>query len=86
LLDAVVWSATSPDREFRDKTWSSVNLGKSAVSNFTYEIALPASGYQAFYIDLKYKAPVGGEFHPKHADVPHWQQRFITGREVELRV
>jgi PhoPQ-activated pathogenicity-related protein len=62
LLDAVVWSATSPDREFRDKTWSSINLGKSAVSNFTYEIAFPASGYQAFYIDLKYKAPFGGDF------------------------
>jgi PhoPQ-activated pathogenicity-related protein len=62
LLDAIVWSATSPDREFRDKTWSSVSLGKSAVSNFTYEVAYPASGYLAFYIDLKYKAPFGGDF------------------------
>jgi PhoPQ-activated pathogenicity-related protein len=62
LLDAIVWSATSPDREFRDKTWSSVSLGKSAVSNFTYEVAYPASGYLAFYIDVKYKAPFGGDF------------------------
>jgi len=62
LLDAMLWSATSPDREFRDKTWSSVNLEKQAVSEFTCEVQNPQSGYQAFYIDLKYKAPFGGDF------------------------
>ena len=62
LLNAIVWAATSPDREFRDKTWSSANLGTVAVSEFTYEVQNPQSGYQAFYIDLKYKAPFGGDF------------------------
>ena len=62
LEDADMWSATSPDREFRDKTWNSVNLGKSNVSEFIHEVALPQTGFLAFYIDLKYKAPVGGSF------------------------
>lgn len=62
LTDAIVWSATSPDREFRDKTWTSTSLGKAGVDSFTYETSAPASGYQAFYIDLKYNAPFGGEF------------------------
>ena len=62
LIDAIVWNATSHDREFRDKTWSNISLGKTALSNFTYEVALPASGFQAFYIDLKYMAPFGGDF------------------------
>ena len=62
LTDAIVWSATSADREFRDKTWTSTSLGKSGVESFTYETPVPATGYHAFYIDLKYKAPFGGEF------------------------
>lgn len=62
LEDAVMWSASSPDREFRDKTWNSVNLEKSNVSKFVHEVALPQTGFLAFYIDLKYKAPFAGSF------------------------
>ena len=62
LTDAIVWSAVSTDREFRDKTWTSTSLGKSGVESFTFETPVPASGFQAFYIDLKYKAPFGGEY------------------------
>lgn len=62
LEDAVLWSATSEDREFRDKIWSSTSLGKANLSEFTLEIDYPDSGYKAFYIDLKYKAPVSGNF------------------------
>ena len=62
LTDAVVWSASSPNREFRDKTWTSVSLGKTGVDSFIYETSAPDSGYHAFYIDLKYNAPFGGEF------------------------
>ncbi len=62
LTDAIVWSATSADREFRDKTWTSTSLGKPGVESFTFETPVPATGYQAFYIDLKYKAPFGGEY------------------------
>lgn len=62
LEDAILWSATSDDREFRDKVWTSVSLGKSNVSEFTQEIKYPETGYKAFYIDLKYKAPFSGDF------------------------
>lgn len=62
LADAIVWSATSNDREFRDKTWTSTSLGKAGVGSFSYETSATDSGYRAFYINLKYKAPSGGEF------------------------
>lgn len=57
LEDAVLWCASSTDREFRDKVWSSVSLGKTNVSEFSHEIDYPENGFMAFYIDLKYKAP-----------------------------
>ena len=62
LEDAYVWSSVSTDREFRDKTWSGASLGKSGVSEFTYEVPFPQSGFMAFYIDLKYKAPFQGDY------------------------
>ena len=62
LVDAILWTATSTDREFRDKTWSSMSLGKSNLGEFTQEIDYPETGYKAFYIDLKYKAPFSGSF------------------------
>jgi PhoPQ-activated pathogenicity-related protein len=62
LEDAILWSANSSDREFRDKVWSSTSLGKSKISEFSQEIEYPKTGFKAFYIDLKYKAPVKGSF------------------------
>lgn len=62
LEDAILWSATSNDREFRDKEWSSMSLGKSNIAEFSHEIEYPETGYKAFYIDLKYKAPFRGDF------------------------
>lgn len=62
LEDAILWSASSNDREFRDKVWSSVSLGKANVSEFSQEIEYPETGFKAFYLDLKYKAPVTGSF------------------------
>jgi PhoPQ-activated pathogenicity-related protein len=62
LEDATLWSATSNDREFRDKVWNSVSLEKSNVAEFSQEIDYPKTGFKAFYIDLKYKAPFKGDF------------------------
>ncbi len=62
LEDAILWSATSPDREFRDKVWTSTSLGKSNLAEFSQEIDYPETGFKAFYIDLKYKAPIKGSF------------------------
>ncbi len=62
LIDAIVWSADSEDRDFRDEKWrgESLHTGKQAsiVAKETY----PASGFKAFYVDLKYEDPNGGEF------------------------
>jgi len=62
LEDAILWSASSNDREFRDKVWTSVSLGKANVAEFSHEIEYPAEGFKAFYLDLKYKAPVTGSY------------------------
>jgi PhoPQ-activated pathogenicity-related protein len=62
LTGAVIWSADSKDQDFRDEKWSSREIridNKAAVS---VSIELPASGFRAFYVDLKYKAPYGGDF------------------------
>jgi hypothetical protein len=39
-----------------------VSLGKANVAEFSQEIDYPKTGFKAFYIDLKYKAPVKGSF------------------------
>lgn len=62
LEDAVIWNAASDNREFRDKVWSSTVLGKTGIPEFTHEVELPKTGFKAFYIDLKYKAPFTGSF------------------------
>ncbi len=62
LLDAILWSADSEDRDFRDEEWSGKNLGTKDQSMVTAEETLPDSGYKAFYLDLKYSAPNGEEY------------------------
>ena len=62
LDDAVLWSATSDDRDIRDNKWSEKSLGEKGKKEFSVTVKLPESGYEAFYIDLKYKAPFGGDY------------------------
>lgn len=50
-----LWYANSQDRDFRDETWSSVDLGFSRVETISTAVPLPDEGYKAFYIDLIYK-------------------------------
>jgi PhoPQ-activated pathogenicity-related protein len=59
LLDAVVWSAVSEDRDFRNETFSKRSLGKKNESKINTDEALPSTGFKAFYLDLKYQAPSG---------------------------
>jgi PhoPQ-activated pathogenicity-related protein len=51
---AYLWSANSPDRDFRDDTWSSgiLELTDSSAVNIT--VQYPEAGFRAFYIDLEY--------------------------------
>ncbi len=62
LVDVIVWSADSEDMDFRNDKWSgkSLNIKNRSVVDLTQEF--PKSGYRAFYVDLKYKDPNGGEY------------------------
>jgi PhoPQ-activated pathogenicity-related protein len=64
LLDAILWSTDSEDTDFRDEKWSgkSVGLKKKNPEIITAIEPYPEKGYRAFYLDLKYKDPNGGEY------------------------
>lgn len=52
---ALVWTATSPTRDFRDAHWESQTI---AVENgmARYEMARPTEGYSAFFIEYSFDA------------------------------
>ncbi len=62
LIEAYLWSSSSKDRDFRDEKWHSSDLKKEGAKNIEQIIRFPESGYKAFYVDLKYKNPNGGEY------------------------
>lgn len=62
LVDVLVWSADSKDKDFRDEKWESKSLGISKKSKINYKQSFPSSGYRAFYLDLKYEDPNGGTY------------------------
>jgi PhoPQ-activated pathogenicity-related protein len=62
LDDAILWSALSTDRDFRDELWSDSILNASGKDKIIFEVRYPGTGFKAFYIDLKYKAPFGGGY------------------------
>lgn len=64
LVDAILWTTDSEDTDFRDETWQgrSVALKQRKRKLITAEQLWPRQGYRAFYLDLKYKDPNGGEY------------------------
>jgi PhoPQ-activated pathogenicity-related protein len=64
LVDAILWSTDSQDTDFRNETWSgrSLELKKKKPAVITALQPFPVSGYRAFYLDLKYRDPNGGEY------------------------
>lgn len=62
LTDVIVWSATSSDLDFRNDKWESKSLGIKNKSQVVTTEAFPATGYRAFYVNLKYKDANGGEY------------------------
>jgi PhoPQ-activated pathogenicity-related protein len=62
LVNASIWSADSRDQDFRDEKWTGQDITMTDKSEVTVNIKLPESGFRAFYIDLKYKAPYGDDF------------------------
>lgn len=63
LIGATLWSTNSTDTDFRNDKWEGKPLQiKKNTSVVTSTQPYPASGYRAFYLDLKYKDPNGGEY------------------------
>ncbi len=62
LIDAILWSTDSKDRDFRDEEWKSTSLQAKNKTEITANTSFPASGFKAFYIDLKYKDTNGGSY------------------------
>ncbi|MBN1465940.1 PhoPQ-activated pathogenicity-like protein PqaA type [candidate division KSB1 bacterium] len=60
LRRALLWTAVSDDRDFRAAAWDSASVATSPrVQAF---IDYPGQGYKAFYVDLIYVGPNGGEY------------------------
>jgi PhoPQ-activated pathogenicity-related protein len=62
LVDVILWSANSTDQDLRNDTWTSKSLGISSKSAVKVTESFPASGFRAFYVDLKYKTPKGDTY------------------------
>lgn len=62
MTEAILWRADSEDQDFRDEQWSDSTLCTGSKSEITVEIKKPGSGFEAFYVDLRYKAPLGDEY------------------------
>ncbi len=62
IRGAALWTADSDDRDFRDEVWSSKNINSENLENIEASIGFPESGFRAFYVDLKYSDPNGGEY------------------------
>jgi PhoPQ-activated pathogenicity-related protein len=61
LLDAAIWGTTSADRDFRNNLWLTRKV-KPEGATVKYTIPFVKKGFQAFYIDLKYKDTNGGSY------------------------
>jgi len=76
LIAVNLWSASSADRDFRDEVWTSKNISLSGNKNIDVKVDLPESGFHAFYLDLSYPDPNGGEYTKS-------TRMFVTN-EIEL--
>ena len=59
---ASLWMADSEDRDFRDETFVKKELNAGQAANLDVAIDYPSSGFRAFYVDLIYSDPNGGEY------------------------
>lgn len=63
LVDAILWTTNSADTDFRNDKWEGKSLGLTKkMPVVTSTQSFPSTGYRAFYLDLKYKDPNGGEY------------------------
>jgi PhoPQ-activated pathogenicity-related protein len=59
-----LWSSSSDSRDFRQSTWTSREIKPDPKDGSTVKARLkyPKDSYTAFYIDLIYPDPNGGEY------------------------
>ncbi|MCE6992276.1 PhoPQ-activated pathogenicity-related family protein [Dyadobacter sp. CY323] len=62
LEDVILWSANSTDQDLRNDQWTSKSLGIKKQSSVKVSSTFPASGFRAFYVDLKYRTPKGDTY------------------------
>jgi PhoPQ-activated pathogenicity-related protein len=63
LVSAALWSADSKDTDFRDDKWTSQEVVLKKKSEVVTSAPIyPATGYRAFYLELRYKDSNGGEY------------------------
>ncbi len=62
LVGATLWQTTSSDRDFRNNLWLSRNIKLESLPDIRVMLSFPKKGFQAFYLDLKYKDPNGGTY------------------------
>ena len=62
LAGALLWTADSEDRDFRDEVWESLSIDDQVQKDIEVQVKFPESGFRAFYLDLKYNDPNGGEY------------------------
>lgn len=62
LVDVILWTADSQDQDLRNDKWTSKSLGIKNKSRIKVTETFPASGFRAFYVDLKYKTEKGDTY------------------------
>lgn len=62
LLNASIWTADSPDRDFRDEAFEVRRLNVTHSPEVQVKLDYPDSGFAAFYIDLEYADANGDHF------------------------
>lgn len=62
LEGAFLWTADSEDRDFRDETFVRKDLNVDPMGSLEAQVDYPTSGFRAFYVDLIYPDPAGGQY------------------------
>jgi len=62
LVGVLLWTSDSEDRDFRDEVWNSINVAAKDQKDVEVQVVFPETGFRAFYLDLKYSDPNGGEY------------------------
>jgi PhoPQ-activated pathogenicity-related protein len=59
---AVLWTAESSVRDFRNSSWMSREIPLKNTGNLQVTTGYPQKGFNAFYVELVYDSPVGGAY------------------------